>query len=72
MTMTTFGVTESLVLIIVVAIAVVIPAILCCVIAKKAGFSKWWGILAVVPLVSLFAIWYFAFADWPRAAYPRG
>lgn len=32
---------------------------------SKAGFSGWWALLGVVPLVNLVALWVFAFSKWP-------
>ena len=32
---------------------------------KKAGFSRWWSLILVLPLVNLIAIWVFAFVKWP-------
>ena len=32
----------------------------------RTGFSQWWALLVVVPLVNLIALWVFAFSDWPR------
>lgn len=34
-------------------------------IVVKAGFSGWWALLGMVPLINLFALWWFAFSDWP-------
>jgi hypothetical protein len=34
-------------------------------IAKKAGFSRWFGLLMLVPLVNIVFIWIFAFMKWP-------
>ena len=34
-------------------------------VVKKAGFSRWWSLLLVVPLVNLIMIWVFAFVEWP-------
>jgi len=31
----------------------------------KAGFSKWWTILAFIPWLNLAALWVFAFVQWP-------
>ena len=36
-------------------------------IARKAGFSRWLGLLVLVPLVNVVVIWAFAFAKWPAA-----
>ena len=53
------GIWETL--IIAVAFAVLVFG----AIAKRAGFSRWFGLLMLVPLVNLAAIWIFAFAKWP-------
>jgi|TARA_B110000902_G_C14170941_1_gene536835 hypothetical protein len=34
-------------------------------VAKKAGYSRWWALLAGVPLLNLIVLWIFAFAKWP-------
>ena len=34
-------------------------------IVKKAGYTGWWCIVAVVPLLNLIMLWVFAFASWP-------
>jgi hypothetical protein len=31
-----------------------------------AGRSRWWTILAFVPLLNLFGLWLFAFTRWPN------
>jgi uncharacterized membrane protein YhaH (DUF805 family) len=33
-------------------------------ILKKAGFSGWWALLAVVPLANLIGLWVFAVTPW--------
>lgn len=35
-------------------------------IMRKAGYSGWWCILAVIPLVNLIFLWVFAFTSWPN------
>lgn len=32
---------------------------------KKAGFSRWWAILAIIPWVNFVALWVFASLRWP-------
>ena len=44
------------------AIVVVIPFWRIC---AKAGYSPWLSLLAVVPLVNLFFIYFLAFSEWP-------
>lgn len=34
-------------------------------ILKKAGYSRWWVIVAFIPFVNLIGLWVFAFANWP-------
>jgi hypothetical protein len=31
----------------------------------KAGYSRWLGLLVVIPLIHLVVLIWFAFADWP-------
>lgn len=35
-------------------------------IARKAGYSGWWGLIVLVPPLWPFAIWALAFVEWPR------
>ena len=43
---------------------------------SRAGFSGWWALLALVPILNLVMLWVFAFIDWPmernRATLERG
>jgi uncharacterized membrane protein YhaH (DUF805 family) len=41
-------------------------------IAQKAGFSGWWGLTQIVPLVGLVMIWVLAFVDWRSLPPPHG
>jgi uncharacterized membrane protein YhaH (DUF805 family) len=34
-------------------------------ILNKAGYSGWWSLLLLVPLVNIVMLFVFAFADWP-------
>jgi uncharacterized membrane protein YhaH (DUF805 family) len=34
-------------------------------IARRAGYSGWWVLILLVPVVNLLAFWYFAFGEWP-------
>jgi uncharacterized sodium:solute symporter family permease YidK len=34
-------------------------------IASKAGYSGWWCLILLVPLVNFVMIWVFAFSRWP-------
>ncbi|MEM7765863.1 MAG: hypothetical protein AAF253_00060 [Pseudomonadota bacterium] len=33
---------------------------------EKAGYAGAWGLVALIPFASLFALGFLAFADWPR------
>ena len=37
-------------------------------ILHRAGHSRWWTILAFVPLLNLVGLWVFAFTRWPSQA----
>jgi uncharacterized membrane protein len=39
-------------------------------ILHKAGRSRWWTILAFIPLVNLIGLWVFAFTRWPKVSPP--
>jgi hypothetical protein len=41
------------------------PPLLFIPIIKKAGFSGWWVIPAMLPIVNIVLLWVFAFARWP-------
>lgn len=32
---------------------------------KKAGYSPWWALLGLIPIVNLVMLWVFAYAKWP-------
>ena len=34
-------------------------------ILSKAGYSGWWSLTLVIPIVGLVMLWVFAFANWP-------
>ncbi len=40
-------------------------------ILNRAGYSRWWLLTTVVPLVNLIMLWVFAFAVWPAAKPPQ-
>lgn len=51
-------------LIIILAL-LLIPLLIFGPVAKKAGFSRWWGLLLAVPIINVLIIWIFAFIKWP-------
>jgi hypothetical protein len=36
-------------------------------IVNRAGYSRWWLLTMVVPVLNLIMLWVFAFASWPVA-----
>jgi hypothetical protein len=32
---------------------------------SKAGYSGWWSLLMLIPIVNLITLYVFAFSDWP-------
>ena len=42
-----------------------VPVWAWCTIVKKAGFSPWWGVLSIVPLVNIAMLFVFAYSKWP-------
>ena len=34
-------------------------------ILHRAGRSRWWTLIAFIPLLNLFGLWVFAFSRWP-------
>ena len=55
----------GLVQLIIVLILVLIPLLIFSRIVKKAGYSGWWALTIIIPLINLVMIWVFAFAEWP-------
>jgi hypothetical protein len=39
-------------------------------ILRRSGRSRWWTIIAFVPLLNLIGLWVFAFARWPNLDKP--
>ncbi len=56
---------QLLILVFVLTVTLVLPYAVFSPIARKAGFSKWWSLTMVIPLVNILVIWAFAFARWP-------
>ena len=48
-----------------ILLLIISPIILFAPIARKAGYSGWWSLLMIIPVVNLVMIWVFAFAKWP-------
>ncbi|HBX60952.1 MAG: hypothetical protein CMH17_11895 [Methylophaga sp.] len=50
---------------IIILVLIVIPVVIFGPVAKKAGFSRWWSLILIVPLINLIMVWVFAFMEWP-------
>ena len=46
-------------------LAIVVTVYMFGSVVKKAGFSRWWSLLLIVPVVNLMMVWVFAFMKWP-------
>jgi hypothetical protein len=38
-----------------------------CLICRRAGFSPWIGVVAIVPIANIVLLWFLALAKWPAA-----
>jgi len=36
------------------------------IVSRRAGFSRWWGLLMLLPPIGIAVIWVFAYAAWPN------
>jgi hypothetical protein len=45
--------------------ALAIPILMAARVLRRAGFSRWWALLVLVPVVILIGLWLFAFVRWP-------
>jgi hypothetical protein len=41
-------------------------------ILQRVGISRWWTIMAFVPLINLFALWALSAVRWPKLDAPAG
>ena len=42
-----------------------VPIVMIARVLRRAGYSPWWVLLVLVPLVNLVALWVFAYVRWP-------
>lgn len=47
-----------------------VPLLMVARVLRRAGFSRWWALLVLVPVVNLVALWLFAYARWPAVDGP--
>jgi hypothetical protein len=52
-----------------------VPLLMIARVLRRAGYSRWWALLVLVPVANVVALWLFAYARWPAvdgaAAAPR-
>ncbi len=49
----------------IIIVVVMIPVLVFGPVVKKAGFSRWWSLILILPLINLIMVWVFAFMKWP-------
>ncbi len=59
------GPTEFIIILIIFVI-IILPVWFISKIINKAGFSGWFSLLSLVPLLNIIALWVFAFVEWPN------
>jgi|APFre7841882724_1041349.scaffolds.fasta_scaffold61347_4 hypothetical protein len=47
-----------------------IPFLLFSKVVRRAGYSPWWVLLGLVPVVNFVVLWVFAYARWPALDAP--
>ena len=56
------GLIESFLPYVITTLVVMLPA---SEILRKAGYSRWWVLLLLIPLVNFIGLFLFAFSQWP-------
>jgi uncharacterized membrane protein YhaH (DUF805 family) len=51
--------------------ALAIPILMAARVLRRAGFSRWWALLVLVPVVNLIGLWLFAYVRWPAVDIDR-
>ncbi|MDQ0394989.1 hypothetical protein [Labrys monachus] len=67
--MDSFSIWHWLILLIYVGVAIVYWVSLVRIL-NRAGYSGWWSLLTLVPLVNIYALWRFSRARWPALDRP--
>jgi hypothetical protein len=39
-----------------------------CLVCRRAGFSPWLGVVAIVPIANIVLLWFLALAEWPAVS----
>jgi hypothetical protein len=40
------------------------------IVARRAGYARWWGLAMMIPGINIVILWRFAGADWPHLPTP--
>jgi uncharacterized membrane protein YhaH (DUF805 family) len=57
-------------LVVLILVVLFLPVWFFSLAVKKAGFSPWWALLGIVPLINIIMLWVFAFVEWPALRQP--
>jgi hypothetical protein len=49
-------------------LAIVLLGVPVASILHRTGHSRWWTVIAFIPLINLIGLWVFAFSRWPAVA----
>jgi len=55
----------ELIVILVIFLILLVPTFFVAKVLDKAGFSGWFSLLSLVPVINIICLWVFAFIDWP-------
>lgn len=55
----------EVIVIFVILLILCIPTFFVARILNKAGFSGWYSLLSLIPVINVICLWVFAFVDWP-------
>jgi uncharacterized membrane protein YhaH (DUF805 family) len=66
--METYSFYHWLIAVIIVVIYLLIFLVPIAQIVHRAGFSRWWCVLSIIPLINFILLWVFAFVRWPAIA----
>jgi hypothetical protein len=71
--MRSVGISEVIVAAFIVGLLFIISIVPFCKISERLGFSKWWGLLVLIPFGTGMMIWayYVAFSKWPDKPSPQ-
>lgn len=56
---------SELIVILVILLILFIPTYFVAKVLNKAGFSGWYSLLSLVPIINVVCLWLFAFIEWP-------